>query len=280
MVVTSTGLRSTGGSLSQGLRSVQFCSALLFGDRAACYVVVVWSGVDVLTNFLPVVRGPVVSVVVVWSGVDVLTNFLPVVRGSVVSVVVVWSGVDVLTDSLPASRVRRKDAPRRWAVRHRKLDAPYRLTPLPCGGPARLDPSLELNQGDPPCSSPPWPRRAACSDRFWLPELRVSQQISTFYEPSVQAMDTQLNALPTLAVLARTVSGCLNSAFLNKSQHFTCHLFRLWISSSAGGIDGGPRRTWSVERGAWSVELTWSVERGAWGVGRNGRWSRLDSRVR
>ena len=28
-------------------------------------------------------------------------------------------------------------------MRHRKLDAPYRLTPHPCGGPARLDPSLE-----------------------------------------------------------------------------------------------------------------------------------------
>ncbi len=41
--------------------------------------------------------------------------------------------------------------------------------------PARLDPSLELNQGDPPCSSPPWPRRAVCSDRFWLLELRVSR---------------------------------------------------------------------------------------------------------
>jgi len=31
--------------------------------------------------------------------------------------------------------------------------------------------------------------------------------------PAFQAMDTQLNALPTLPVLARTVSGCLNSAF-------------------------------------------------------------------
>ena len=30
--------------------------------------------------------------------------------------------------------------------------------------------------------------------RFWLRELRVSQQISTFYGPSVQAMDTQLGA--------------------------------------------------------------------------------------
>jgi len=28
-------------------------------------------------------------------------------------------------------------------VRHRKLDAPYRFTPHPCGGPALLDPSLE-----------------------------------------------------------------------------------------------------------------------------------------
>ena len=90
-------------------------------------------------------------------------------------------------------------------------------------GPAR--PSLELNQGDPPCSSPPWPPGprqgwAACSDRFWLLELRVSQHFSTFYEPSVQSMDTQLNALPTLPVLARTVSGCLNSGFLDFSQHF------------------------------------------------------------
>jgi hypothetical protein len=39
----------------------------------------------------------------------------------------------------------------------------------------------------------------------------------------------------------------LNSAFLNISQHFTSHLFRPWISNSAGGIDGGPG-----ERGAWS----------------------------
>src|SRR5208337_223625 len=68
MVVTSTGLRSTGGSLSQGFRSVRSCSALLFGDRAARYVVMVWSGVDVLANFLRVVRGAVVPMVMVWSG--------------------------------------------------------------------------------------------------------------------------------------------------------------------------------------------------------------------
>jgi hypothetical protein len=83
-------------------------------------------------------------------------------------------------------------------VRRRKLDAPYRLTPLPCGGgPARLDGSLE-------------PRRSAVLisalatqggglDRFWARELRVSQHFSTFYGSSVQAMDTQLNALQTIA---------------------------------------------------------------------------------
>jgi len=32
------------------------------------------------------------------------------------------------------------------------------------------------------------------SDRFWLLELRVSRHFSTFYVPSVQAMDTQLGA--------------------------------------------------------------------------------------
>src|SRR5208282_6248989 len=42
--------------------------------------------------------------------------------------------------------------------------------------------------------------------------------------------------------LARTVSGCLNSTFLDISQHFTAHLFRSWIPGSARGIDGGPRR--------------------------------------
>ena len=57
------------------------------------------------------------------------------------------------------------------------------------------------------------------SDRFSARELRVSQQISTFYEPSVQAMDTQLNALATLAVHARTVSGCVNSAFLGLERN-------------------------------------------------------------
>jgi hypothetical protein len=49
---------------------------------------------------------------------------------------------------------------------------PQQLTPLPCGGSAR---PLPWNQGDPPCSFPPWPRMAAGSNRFWLLELRVSR---------------------------------------------------------------------------------------------------------
>src|SRR5208283_2072414 len=76
----------------------------------------------------------------------------------------------------------------------------------PLRGPARLDRSLE-------------PRRSAVlisalatgppagvgggSDRFWARELRVSQHFSTFYEPSVQAMDTQLGAPSTVPILAR-----------------------------------------------------------------------------
>ncbi|MGZ3432451.1 MAG: hypothetical protein ACXWN0_12255, partial [Isosphaeraceae bacterium] len=39
-----------------------------------------------------------------------------------------------------------------------------------------------------------------------------------------------------------TVSGCVNPANLNISQHFTVHLFRPWMPSSARGKGGGPRR--------------------------------------
>ncbi len=52
------------------------------------------------------------------------------------------------------------------------------------------------------------------SGRFVCGNSAFSQQISTFYGSSVQIMDTQLNALPTLPVFARGVSGYLNSAFL------------------------------------------------------------------
>ena len=40
----------------------------------------------------------------------------------------------------------------------------------------------------------------------------------------------------------RDLEGRVNSAFLNISQHFTGHLFRRWIPSSARGQGGGPRR--------------------------------------
>ena len=45
---------------------------------------------------------------------------------------------------------------------------------------------------------------------------RDAARNSNVLRPSfcTQAMDTQRNVLPTLPVLARTVSGCLNSAFL------------------------------------------------------------------
>src|SRR5208337_4803829 len=106
-------------------------------------------------------------------------------------------------------------------------------------------PRVPLNQGGPPCSPPAWPPGprqgwATGSDRFWLPELRVSRHFQTFYGSSVQSMDTQLDALPTLPVLARGVSGCVNSAFLDISRHFTAHLFSPWVPSSARGKGGGP----------------------------------------
>src|SRR5271157_2034360 len=64
------------------------------------------------------------------------------------------------------------------------------------------------------------------SGRFVCLNSAFSRHFWTFYGPSVQAMDAQLKARPTLPVRARTVSGCVNSANLNISQHFTGHLFR------------------------------------------------------
>src|SRR5271157_1991888 len=80
------------------------------------------------------------------------------------------------------------------------------------------------------------------SGRFVCLNSAFSRHFWTFYGPSVQAMDAQLKALPTLPVRARTVSGCVNSANLNISQHFTVHLFNLSIPNSACGKGGGPRR--------------------------------------
>ena len=54
-------------------------------------------------------------------------------------------------------------------MRHRKLDAPYRLTPLPCGGPAWLDPCLE-------------PRRSAVLISAWAtgPPAGVGGRLEPF----------------------------------------------------------------------------------------------------
>src|SRR5271157_1667778 len=49
----------------------------------------------------------------------------------------------------------------------------YKLTLVPQSGWPL--PRVPLNQGDPSCQSPAWPRMAAGSDRFWLLELRVSR---------------------------------------------------------------------------------------------------------
>src|SRR5208337_1367289 len=52
------------------------------------------------------------------------------------------------------------------------------------------------------------------SGRFVCLNAAFSRHFWTIYGPSVQTMDAQLNALPTLPARARTVSDCLNSAFL------------------------------------------------------------------
>ncbi len=53
-------------------------------------------------------------------------------------------------------------------------------------------------------------------------------------------------------------SGCLNSAFLNISQHFTAHLFRPWIPNSTRGIDSGPRQFTEVVLNEQSLPVTGS----------------------
>ena len=55
-------------------------------------------------------------------------------------------------------------------------------------------------------------------------------------------MDTQLKRCQHFLSSLGGVSGCVNSANLNISQHFTVHLFSPWIPSPACGKGGGPRR--------------------------------------
>ena len=88
---------------------------------------------------------------------------------------------------------------------------------------------------------------------FGLCEFRVSQQISTFYGPSVQAMETRLGAGSDGGPRRFTV--CANSAFLNKSQHFTVHLFRPWRPGSAPAATAVPDGSPSVRIPRFSTNL-------------------------
>ena len=126
---------------------------------------------------------------------------------------------------------------------------PTGLRPSPAG--ARLDPSLELNQGDPPCSSPPWPPGpqqgwAACSDRFWLLELRV---FSTF-----------LNILRLICSGPGCPTQCAATTSCPRSDRFwllELRVSRIFLDKlrpqlsvllfSRGGVSSKTRRTWCLQ---------------------------------
>src|SRR5271157_522649 len=84
-------------------------------------------------------------------------------------------------------------------------------------------------------TGPPWPtwsgneaRLLTNYPRFCPHGLDISRQFTAhLFRPWIPNC-----ALPTLPVCARTVSGYVNSAFLNISIHFTAHLFRPWIPNS------------------------------------------------
>ena len=66
--------------------------------------------------------------------------------------------------------------------------------------------------------------------------------VQAIYGTFAQIMETRVKALTTLlSALEAFCFVCANSAFLNKSQHFTVHLFRPGRPGSARGSDGGPR---------------------------------------
>jgi hypothetical protein len=80
------------------------------------------------------------------------------------------------------------------------------------------------------------PFLAACTPRF----SDFSRPVAA---PAFQVLDTQLKALPALPVLARGVSGCVNSPFLGLFRTFSGpQPFRSWMNRPAPGSAGGPRR--------------------------------------
>ena len=62
------------------------------------------------------------------------------------------------------------------------------------------------------------------------------------------------------SVRARGVLSVGIPRFLNKSQHFTVHLFRPWRSGSARGSDGGPRRFTAVVPTPHAYSGQWPVK--------------------
>ena len=76
-------------------------------------------------------------------------------------------------------------------------------------------------------SPEPWP------DRFWLLELRVSRTFLYQLRPQLSGHGYATQRTANISVLARTVSGCLNSAFLGLF-YTSCGL-----SSQAMGLSSG-----------------------------------------
>ena len=85
LVVTSTGLRSTGGSLSQRLSSVHSFLRILSGVEATRYVVTVSLEVDRLADVRLLVVGAGVSAGTTSSGVDTVSSPWQVVLKALVS---------------------------------------------------------------------------------------------------------------------------------------------------------------------------------------------------
>src|SRR5271157_5646383 len=93
------------------------------------------------------------------------------------------------------------------------------------------------------------PGRCWCSPA-WPPGPR--QGWATGFDSSPRADNTSVRAGGILSVgIPR---------FLNKSQHFTVHLFRPWRPGSARGSDGGPRRFTEVVPTLHAYSGQWPVK--------------------
>ena len=83
------------------------------------------------------------------------------------------------------------------------------------------------------------------------------------YKQGAETDGEQKRARSSLLILAASSFSAPLRAFLaactprfsDFSRQFTARLYRPWMPSSAHGIDGEPRRSWSVRRGALSPSL-------------------------